>query len=59
MPRCWVAGGEGNESVDARTLAVNAETWEGEGVAAVGALGAAGTRACWPGWWRRRPRSRR
>ena len=38
----WVAGGEGNESVDARTLAVNAETWEGEGVAAVGPLRAAG-----------------
>jgi hypothetical protein len=35
-------GGEGNEFVDARTLAVNAETWEGQGVAAVGALGAAG-----------------
>ncbi|HSO04887.1 MAG TPA: hypothetical protein VLQ92_10430, partial [Candidatus Limnocylindrales bacterium] len=32
------AGGEGNESVHARALAVNAETWEGEGVAAVGAL---------------------
>ncbi len=38
----WVTGGEGNDPVDARTLAVNAETWEGEGVAAVGALGAAG-----------------
>ncbi len=37
-----VAGGEGDELVDARTLAVNAETWEGEGVAAVGALGASG-----------------
>jgi len=38
----WVTGGEGPASVDARTLAVNAETWEGEGVAGVGALGAAG-----------------
>jgi hypothetical protein len=37
----WVAGGEGH-AVDARTLAVNAETWEGDGVAAVGELGAAG-----------------
>lgn len=37
-----VAGGEDNEFVDARTLAVNAETWEGEGVAAVGSLGADG-----------------
>jgi Ser/Thr protein kinase RdoA (MazF antagonist) len=36
------AGGEGNELVDARTRAVNAETWEGEGIAAVGTLGAAG-----------------
>jgi hypothetical protein len=36
------AGGEADESVDARTLAVSAETWEGVGVAAVGALGAAG-----------------
>lgn len=35
-------GGEGNEFVDARRLAVNAETWEGEGVAAVGPLGAGG-----------------
>ena len=38
----WAAGEEGNGFVDARTLAVNAETWEGEGVAAVGALDAAG-----------------
>jgi hypothetical protein len=37
-----VAGGEGTDLVDARALAVNAETWEGEGVAAVGDLGAAG-----------------
>ena len=37
-----VAGGEGNEFVGARTLAVNAETWEGEGVAGVGAIGATG-----------------
>ena len=37
-----VAGGEGDDLVDARTLAVNAETWEGEGVAAVGDIGAAG-----------------
>jgi hypothetical protein len=36
------AGGEGAERVDARLLAVNAETWEGKGVAAVGAIGAAG-----------------
>ena len=35
-------GGEGDELVDARTLAVNAETWEGEGVAEVGAIGAGG-----------------
>jgi hypothetical protein len=32
------AGGEGNEWVDARTLAVSAETWAGEGVAAIGPL---------------------
>lgn len=32
------AGGEGNEWVDARTLAVSAETWEGEGVAGIGPL---------------------
>jgi hypothetical protein len=37
-----VAGSEGDESVDARTLVVNAETWEGVGVAAVGGIGAAG-----------------
>jgi hypothetical protein len=37
-----VTGGEGDEFVDARTLAVNAETWEGHGVPAVGAFGAAG-----------------
>ena len=35
-------GGEGDEFVDARSLAVNAETWEGEGVAGVGAIGATG-----------------
>jgi hypothetical protein len=35
-------GGEDNEVVDARRLAVNAETWEGAGVAAVGSLGADG-----------------
>ena len=37
-----VVGGEDEEAVDARTLAVNAETWEGEGFAAVGDLGADG-----------------
>jgi hypothetical protein len=37
----WVAG-DGEVPVDARRLSVNAETWEGEGVAEVGALGAAG-----------------
>ena len=37
----WVAG-EGDEFVDARRLAVNAETWEGEGIAAIGAIGASG-----------------
>lgn len=36
------AGGEGNESAAACRLEVNAETWEGEGVAAVGPIGAAG-----------------
>jgi hypothetical protein len=41
-PDMLAAGGEGNELVDARVLAVNAETWEGDGVAAVGALGASG-----------------
>lgn len=35
-------GVPGAEGVDVRTLVVNAETWEGEGVAAVGAIGAAG-----------------
>jgi hypothetical protein len=35
-------GGEGTEWVDARELAVSAESWEGEGVAAVGGIGAAG-----------------
>jgi hypothetical protein len=35
-------GGEANEFVDVGTLAVNAETWEGEGVAGVGAIGATG-----------------
>jgi hypothetical protein len=34
--------GVGADGVDPRTLAVNAETWEGVGVAGVGALGAAG-----------------
>jgi hypothetical protein len=41
-PDVLAAGGEGDELVDAHTLAVNAETWEGDGVAAVGALGASG-----------------
>jgi hypothetical protein len=36
------AGGGGAEWVDARGLAVSAESWEGEGVAAVGPIGAAG-----------------
>jgi hypothetical protein len=35
-------GGGAGQAVDSRSLAVNAETWEGEGVAAVGALGAGG-----------------
>ena len=35
-----VGGGDGESVVDARTLAVNAETWEGEGVAAVGTMSA-------------------
>ena len=35
-------GGAGYGLADASLLAVNAETWEGEGVAAVGAIGAAG-----------------
>jgi hypothetical protein len=36
------APGESTEWVDARELAVSAESWEGEGVAAVGTIGAAG-----------------
>lgn len=37
-----VAGGDGDALVDARGLAASAETWEGEGWQAVGALGASG-----------------